>query len=142
MINAFVDTSVLLHATGGEHPAKETSLRFLRLAEDQLVINIGAETIQEFVFHKLRTTTRKKAADYGYWLTNLAIIHSFDADVAALAIELIAQNEVGGRDAVLAATALNAGFSQIVTTDKKFVPVPGLRPISPADWLKENHEDS
>lgn len=51
----------------------------------------------------------------------------------ARALDLVMNSVLGGRDAVHAATALSLGFDDIVSADRDFDAVPGLRRIAPAD---------
>ena len=62
---------------------------------------------------------------------------SGDAKSAVLtkALELTGADAVGGRDAVHAATALLWGFDVIVSPDRDFEGIPGLRRLEPADAL-------
>ncbi len=136
MIPVFVDTSVLLHATGGPHPLRAPAQELLRRATHDLVLHIGAETVQEFVFHKARFQDRAAAAELGEWLLQACVVHPFDDVVARRGLELVTQTRsLGGRDAFLAATALGAGFSSIVVHDGRFQPPPGLAPLTAEQFL-------
>lgn len=137
MTSVFVDTSVLLHAVGGAHPRRDDAQKLLSLVEHDLRIHVGAETIQEFLFHRLRKGERAKAVAQTRWLLNVVTVHPFDGDVARSAIDLVEASGVGGRDAVLAATALGAGFDALVTHDASFVAPAKLRLMSAAECLAE-----
>ena len=66
-----------------------------------------------------------------------AVVHDFDARVLQRALELVGTHErIGGRDAVHAATALVAGIAAIISPDRAFDRVPGLRRIDPADAVE------
>lgn len=136
MIAVFVDTSVFLHAVGGEHPRRDAARTLLARIADDLVVHVGAETIQEFVFHRMRVGPRESAIAMGRDLVDSVTIHSFDEAIARRAIELMADSPIGGRDAVLAATALEAGFDAIVTDDARFASAGGLRAESTDEFLK------
>ena len=58
-------------------------------------------------------------------------------DVLLRARRLIDATQVRGRDAIHAATALGAGFDTIVTTDRDFGSIPGLRRLDPAELEKD-----
>ena len=51
------------------------------------------------------------------------------------ALDLTATTRIGGRDAVHAATALLAGFDAVVSPDRDFAVVEGLRRLDPAEAL-------
>lgn len=135
MISAFVDTSVLLHAVGGAHPRRQAARDLLGRVERDLAIHVGAETIQEFLFHRLRMGSAATAVEQTRYLMNIVVVHPFDADVARAAVDLVAVAGVGGRDAVLAATALGAGFDAVVTHDARFAAPAGLRCLGAAEFL-------
>ncbi|WP_341729834.1 type II toxin-antitoxin system VapC family toxin [Brooklawnia sp.] len=142
MIAAFVDTSVFLHAVGGEHPMRDSARVLLTRVADDLVVHIGAETVQEFIFHRVRVGRRDTALTMGRELIESVTIHPFDEKIARRAVELMSGSPIGGRDAVLAATALDAGFDAIVTDDAHFVSVGGLRVMNAADFLAAHPETS
>lgn len=138
MKSAFVDTSVLLHAVGGAHPQRDAARALLAHGAGDLTIHVGAETIREFLFHRLRIGQRGSAVQLTGWLLDLVVVHAFDAEVARGALDLVRAGGVGGRDAVLAATALSAGFDTLVTHDKRFVTAPGLRLLTAEQYLAEH----
>ena len=61
------------------------------------------------------------------------MFHDFTAAIQARSLDLMEVSGVRGRDAVHAATALTAGFTEIVTNDRGFDGIPGLRRIDPRD---------
>lgn len=61
------------------------------------------------------------------------VVHDFTASIQALSLDLMERSPIRGRDAVHAATALAAGFTEIVSMDRDFEDVPGLRRIAPRD---------
>lgn len=70
-------------------------------------------------------------------LRDMAVVHPFDERVLDKALELIDSTSIRGRDAVHAATAMLAGFDEIVSVDRDFDHVPGLRRVSPGEWEQE-----
>lgn len=136
MRSAFVDTSVLLHAVGGEHPRRAEARDLLALADRRLTLHVAAETSQEFLFHRLRVGARRDAVQLSRWLLDVVVLHPFDATIARRYLDIVAQTEAGGRDAVIAATALEAGFDTLITHDARFVAPEELRLITAAEYLE------
>lgn len=133
----FVDTGVLAHALGGEHPQRTGCQALLAAARrGDVDLHASVEMVQELAFHRLRRTDRSTAVTQARAAAELCILHPFDAEVLDRALELTATTRLGGRDAVHAATALLAGFSAIVSPDRDFDEVAGLRRIDPADALR------
>lgn len=130
---AFLDTSVFLTALG-EHP-KTSACRALlrRAASGHLSIHTAAECLQEVVFHRMRVGPRAPAVAHLRAIRDLCVVHPMDDLVLDRATDLLASTQARGRDAFIAATALLAGFDAVVTTDDRFVEVPGLRRVHPRD---------
>jgi len=130
----WVDTSVLAFAAGGEHVQRELCRRIVEAAGGRrLELHASVEVVQEFLFHRLRRVPRPLAVAQARRVAAMCVLHTFDDEVLTRALDLAGNSELGGRDAVHAATALTAGFEEIVSADRDFDAVPGLRRIAPAE---------
>lgn len=130
---AFLDTSVFLTALG-EHPSTPVCRALLQSAAGgQLLVHTAAESLQEVVFHRMRVGPRGPAVAHLQAIRELCEVHPMDDRVIDRATDLLSTTRARGRDAFIAATALLAGFDAIVTTDARFVEVPGLRRVHPRD---------
>jgi hypothetical protein len=110
-----VDTSVFAYALGGDHKYRSPCVRFLRRArEGECQLHASVEMIQELTFHRMRMTDRSSSVQQGRLAGRACVLHAFDEVVLGRALELIAVSDVGGRDAVHAATASVAGLSDRV----------------------------
>jgi len=128
----YVDTSVWLTAIGGEHRDRSACQAFFahaHAAGDELVC--GVEVVQEFVFHRLRRTSRAQALSEVADVRVAAHLRDFDAKTLDLALELMQSTTLKGRDAVHAATARIAGLESIVSLDADFDDVAGLTRVHP-----------
>lgn len=83
----------------------------------------------------MRRSSRDAATQQASWLADGLVLHELSADVLRRSIELTATTRIGGRDAVHAASALGAGFSEIVSADRDFDGVPGLTRLTAAQAL-------
>lgn len=130
----FVDAATLLYAFGGPHENRAGSLALVRhAAEMQCRLHINTEVVQEFLWHRLRRVGRVTAVDDARDIRALCVTHPVtDVTVDAM-IDLVESTGIRGRDALHAASALQAGFDSIVTTDRGFLAVRGLRAVHPAD---------
>ena len=132
--NWFVDTSVFLLAAGADHPLQADAKGFLQHSrQTEATLNISVEALQEFSFHRLRRVDRSQALEESEALARSVVLHPFDQDTMLRAFELMRTTPLRGKDAVHAATALLAGFSEIVSCDRDFDHVPGLRRVDPRD---------
>ncbi len=132
----FLDTSVVLLALGGQHPAREACRAVLHGAADgRYRLHLSVEGGQEFLFHRLRRTDHETAMREFDDVDAMVTWHPFDIDVLHTSRDLVGGGHARGRDAVHAATALRAGFTSIVSCDTDFDGIPGLARIDPADGL-------
>ena len=132
MVSYFVDTTVLLLAVGGENSEREVARAFFdRARHSRADIHLSVEAAQEYVFHRMRRFGREMAVAEGRALADTCVFHDFTAAIQARSLDLMELSGVRGLDAVHAATALSAGFTEIVTNDRGFDGIPGLRRIDP-----------
>lgn len=132
MTAVFIDSTVLAYAAGRQHPDRASARAVLDAARhEQLRLHTSVEAIQEFVHHRMRMGA-PSAVEEARLIQGLCVLHPFDEAVLDRALDLIGSSGVRGRDAVHAATALGSGFSRIVSHDRAFDTVPGLRRMPPA----------
>jgi predicted nucleic acid-binding protein len=129
-----LDTAVLAYAVGGEHPEQAACRALLEAAtRGEVELHVSAEAVQEFLFHRLRRTSRTEAVAQARDVLALCVVHPFDEAVARELLAVVEASSLGGRDAVHAATAVLAGFAAIVSPDRDFDSAPGLRRLEPRD---------
>ncbi len=130
----WIDTSVLAHAAGGPHEQRDPCRRIVvAAASGGVELHASVEMVQELLFHRLRRVPRPEAVAQARFAADLCVLHPFDAAVMSRALELVAVSSLGGRDAVHAATALGAGFTEIVSSDRDFDAAPGLARRDPTE---------
>ena len=95
--------------------------------------HLTTEAVQVFVFHRRRRGDGN-AVRVARELGEVCTLHAFDAQVLDRALDLMEHSDMRGRDAVHAAAALQAGFSEILSADPDFDDVPGLSRIDPSAW--------
>jgi predicted nucleic acid-binding protein len=135
-MHLFVDASVFVYLLGQAHPYKAACTGLVAAAErGEVELHASVEMIQELAFHRMRMTDRVTAIGQARDAAALCVLRAFDGAVLDKALELTATTAIGGRDAVHAATALLWGFDAIVSPDRDFDEVPGLRRLDPADAL-------
>lgn len=133
-MRVFIDSNIPIFAVGGESPERVSSRRLMRLAAEGTVeLHASVELVQEFLFHRLRRVDRALAVAQARELSGLCVLHAFDAAVLGEAIALVESGELRGRDAVHAGTALQCGFSEIVSFDTGFGQCARLTRLGPDD---------
>ena len=130
-----LDTTILVHAVGDEHPLREPSRGLIEsIAEDRVEASTTVEVVQAFVHVRARRRDRHDAADRGRELLRLLgpLIVPGDAELA-LALRLFEEHDgLGMFDAVLAAMVMLSGADALVSADRGFAGVRGLVHFDPA----------
>ena len=131
-----LDTTILAYAAGADHRLRDPCRRILEAASrGSLLAVTTTHVIEEFVHVRSRRRPRDDAAALGSWYaTLLAPLIATDADDLTEGLRLfVAHPELGSFDAVLATVALRRGADALVSADRAFAVVPGLRHIDPLD---------
>ena len=129
-----LDTTVLTYAVGAEHEYRDPCRDLIEaVGSGRLRATTTVEVIQEFAHVRARRRgrpdARRLASAYVDLLAPLLV--SSEASLRA-GLELWATSEaLGAFDAVLAAVAKDTGAAALVSTDRGFVDVPGLRVLDP-----------
>ena len=127
-----LDTTVLVYATGGDHPARTPCARLVDAIGDGLAATTTVEVIQEFVHVRTRRAGRETAVELGRrYLRLLEPLLAPDETVLERGLDLYARHPLGMFDSVLAATAIASGVRALVSAHRAFGQVPGLRHIDP-----------
>lgn len=137
----FIDTSVLVYATGGEHPYRQPCRQIIDLIGDgTLSATTTPEAIQEFAHVHGRRRPRSQARVAAHDFTELlAPLRCSEEEHLVDGLELWTRHEsLGAFDAVLAAVALDSKYVTLVSADKAFAHVPGLHHVLPdADGIRD-----
>ncbi len=129
-----LDTTVLVYAVGDDHELREPCRRLVAaLGEGRVQATTTPEVIQEFVHVRARRRTRADAAGLGRRFAVLCSpLLGVGHDDLAAGLDLYAAHpRLGAFDAVLAAAALRAGCEALVSADRAFAPLAGLRHVDP-----------
>lgn len=124
-----VDTTVLVYATGRDHPLQQPAIAALQAFRDgEEVGTTTPEVIQEFAHVRARRLGRLGVADvataYARLLRPLEVVTEEHLGIGlALWDDL---DTLGTFDAVLAGVAITHG-AELLSADRAFAQVPGLR---------------
>lgn len=129
-----VDTTVLVHAVGADHPLRDPSRRLVEaIAAGRIDATTTVEVIQEFVHVRSRRTGRADAASAGRnfaeLLAPLLVARDLIVDDGLRIFER--HDSLGAFDAFLAASALAGKADALVSADRSFSSVPELRHVAP-----------
>jgi predicted nucleic acid-binding protein len=118
-----LDTTVLVYATGAAHPLREPSRALIEAVGDgKLEASTTPEVIQEFVHVRARRRGRSDAAALGREFSELlAPLLPVGAEQLQRGLSIFERTEhLGAFDAILAASALDAGAKTLVSADRQF----------------------
>ena len=125
-----LDTTVLVYAVGDDHELREPARAIVEAVESGAVqASTTVEAIQEFVHVRVRRRGRADAAGIGRaYATLLSPLLQPSEDDLVAGLRLYEREEsLGAFDAVLAATAIAGKADALVSADRSFGAVRGLR---------------
>lgn len=131
-----VDTNVFVYARGRDHPYRAPCRAVLEAVRDGLVVlEASVELVQEFAHLLLRHgADRRQALDEVEEVRSQCRLHAFDLSVLHETTGLLRRYpELGVRDAVHAATAVQGGLPAIVSADRVFDAVVEVQRVDPTD---------
>ena len=131
-----LDTTILVYAVGSDHPLAELCRALVRMIGDGAVhATTTVEVLQEYAHVRARRTRPEEAANTTRdFETLLAPTVELLIEDLHGGLELFVRHDgLGVFDGVLAACAKRVGASALVSADKAFQDVDGLRVLDPAD---------
>lgn len=137
MKRVFIDANVPMYAAGREHPLKAPCLRILEAAATGRVAAVtDAEVLQEILHRYASIGHRDKGAEVAeLFLQVVRDVLPVTREDMVQAISLYRRcPEVQARDAVHAAVMQNNGVMMIITADRHFDRLVGLRRVDPVDF--------
>ena len=134
-MTAFIDTAVIMYAAGSEHPLRAPCRHLLeRIADGAFEAVTSVEVVQEILHRfaalrrpELGATMARDALDL--FAPVLPVTHA----VMRRMPDLVGEHPtLAARDLVHVATCLQEGIEEIVSPDRGFDSIPGIRRLDPA----------
>ena len=125
-----LDTTVLVYAVGADYHLRNSARALVQNVERGVMrATTTTEAIQEFVHVRARRRDRRDAATIGraYAALLSPLLQPSEQDLSEGLRLFERHEELGAFDAVLAATALGAESDALVSADRSFALVRGLR---------------
>jgi predicted nucleic acid-binding protein len=136
----FIDSNIPMYAVGADHPFKGPCIALLRVvASGMLAAVTSVEVLQELLHRYTALGQREQAVRVvqSFMETVPDILPVTKEDVtAALALRL-AHPTLQTRDVMHLATMRQNGIRVIITADRHFDTVPGIRRVDPGDWSRD-----
>lgn len=125
-----VDTTVLVYAVGADHPHREPSRALIEAVEQgRLQATTTLEVIQEFAHVRARCRGRQDAVRHARAYADVfaPLLLPVREDVDRGLALFQRHGRLGAFDALLAAAAIRAGAEALVSADRAFAGVGGVR---------------
>jgi uncharacterized protein len=133
-MRTFIDTNIFLYAAGGAHPQRVRCVQVLRnLAEGKLDAIINSEVVQEILYILSRRGRLEDALTLAAHVSSLFpdLLPVAHGDILEACNLLHRYPHLPVRDAIHAATMLRNGILQIISVDRDFDQIDGIRRIEP-----------
>jgi predicted nucleic acid-binding protein len=134
-MTVFVDTAILMYAAGAEHPLRAPCRAIVRAVGARTIDAVTSTEVVQELLHRYAAIGRRSegtalaTATLDLFAPVLPITHALMRRVPEL---LERYPTLSARDAIHVATCLHEGIAEIVSPDRAFDAVPGLRRIDPA----------
>src|SRR3989304_4248123 len=130
----FIDTNIFIYSVGREHPLKPFCQRVIRDIRDEKISAIlNTEIIQEILYRyqSIRELPSGIRLAKEIILLSQKILPVTERDLS-LSLEILeSYPQIETRDAFHAATMLNNGIQEIISTDTHFDLLPEIKRIDP-----------
>lgn len=130
----FVDANIPMYVAGRPHPFKEPSTAFLRnVAERKVGAVSDVEVLQEILYrcHHIKEVQKGFQVFETFARTIPVIYPVFLGDMLKAKELLHKHDDIRPRDALHAAVMLNRGLDTIVSYDRHFDHIPGIKRVEP-----------
>lgn len=133
-MTVFIDTAVIMYAAGSDHPLRGPCQRILtQVAEGELDAAVSVEVVQEILHRFVALRRPEQGASIAKDALDLfaPVLPVTHATMRRMPDLIERHPGLSARDVVHLATCLEEGIGEIVSPDRGFDNVPGIRRISP-----------
>ena len=131
----FLDANLILYALGGPHPLREPWIRILeRIKLGKVHVLSNTEFLQE-ILHRYFSIGKPEIAETAYtsMIQLCQTVFPVSLEETHQALKLMkASPGITSPDAIHAATMINNGIREIISTDSYFDLITGIKRIDPA----------
>ena len=131
----FIDANVIMYSMGGGHPLRDPCREvFEKIRAGKIFVVTNTEVLQE-ILHRYFSIRKPAFGEMAYQSMVQICVEVFPVTRAETdkALEILKSSEaITSRDAVHAATMINNGIKEIVSTDPHFDLIPGIKRSNPA----------
>jgi hypothetical protein len=136
-VTVFIDTAVIMYASGGQHPLRDPCRRIIeQIGDGQLDAVTSAEVVEEIV-HRFLAIKQPEVAEAVARRTmdTFAPVIPMTHALMRRVPELVRRYpSLSARDVIHVATCIQEGIGEIVTPDRGFDLVREIRRLAPEDF--------
>lgn len=131
----FIDANLIMYSMGSPHPLRDPCKRILgKIRETEILVVTNTEVLQE-ILYRYFSIGRLTLGEVAYQSIVKICVNVFPVTLQDTdkALELLkAYKVITSRDAIHAATMINNGIKEILSTDPHFDFIPQIKRIDPA----------
>jgi len=133
----FIDANLIMYSLGGPHPLRDPCQKVLeKIKAGEFLPVTNAEVLQE-ILHRYFSIEKPDVAEAAYSSLVRFCVHVFPVTLQDTdkALELLKSHPlITSRDAIHAATMINNGIKEIISTDNHFDLIPEIKRIDPGEF--------
>jgi hypothetical protein len=132
----FIDANLIMYSVGGPHPLKAPCINILRKIQSEDILAVTNTEVLQEILYRYFTIGKPEIGEKAYRSTTRICANVFPVRISDTdtALELLkAHKLITSRDAIHAATMINNGVKEIISTDSHFDRIPGIKRISPLE---------
>jgi len=130
----FIDANLIMYSIGRAHPLRESCKKFLEKIKSREILGVTNTEVLQEILYRYFSIERKTLGEIAYQsmvelCTDIFPVRVVDTDKALEILKRV--SGITSRDAVHAATMINNGIKEIISTDPHFDVIPEIKRIDP-----------
>ena len=131
----FIDTNLIMYSIGGPHPLREPCKKLLEKIKSREILGVTNTEVLQEILYRYFSMGRGTLGEIAYqsmieFCTDIFPVRVVDTDKALEILKMV--NGITSRDAIHAATMMNNGIKEIISTDPHFDLIHEIKRIDPA----------
>ena len=131
----FIDTNLIMYSIGGPHPLREPCKKLLEKIKSREILGVTNTEVLQEILYRYFSMGRGTLGEIAYqsmieFCTDIFPVRVVDTDKALEILKRV--NGITSRDAIHAATMMNNGIKEIISTDPHFDLIHEIKRIDPA----------
>lgn len=133
----FIDANVIMYSVGGRHPFRDPCKRIIEKIKSREILPVSNVEVLQEILYRFFSIGRSALGELAYrsmvqFCITIFPINLHDTDKA---LELLKSfKNITSRDAIHAATMMNNGIKEIISTDSHFDIISGIKRIDPSKY--------